>query len=158
LITENAAGLEKSSVNFDYDTDLKMFVQVDLEDQLPDDGAHDDEEGSVYSEISTQTKCCVFAKVIKNAPEGMLPPVDPWDIEGLIENSMMNARQVIDLSEAEGEDQEDENQNEIQSSLSSKRSALRSSKLAEILSRSKVQETYKNHQAANICFKRQIRK
>ena len=76
--------------------DLKMFVQVDLEDQLPDDGAHDEEEGSVTSEISTETKCCIFAKVVKNAPEGMLPPFDPWDIEALIENSMMNARQVID--------------------------------------------------------------
>lgn len=75
---------------------LKMFVQVDLEDQLPDDGAHDDEEGSVASELSTETKCCIFSKEVRNVPEGMLPPFDPWDIEALIENSMINARQVID--------------------------------------------------------------
>lgn len=88
-----------------------MFVGVDLEDQLPDDGAHDDDEGSVDSEISTETKCCIFAKTTKTPPEGMLPPIDPWDIEAMIEKSMMKAREVIDLSDQE-DDQDQQQLNE----------------------------------------------
>ena len=117
-----------------------MFVQSDLDDQLPDDGAHDDEEGSVSSQISTETKCCIYSKV-RNAPEGMLPPMDPWDIEALIERSMVIARQVIDASDVDEKEQQDGEIDETPWSTSSAIPNLRFSCLKEILSQTKVRET-----------------
>jgi hypothetical protein len=90
--------------------DLKMFVEVEIEEQMSDDGAHDDDAGSVNSDISAETKCCIFAKVFKNnqpIPDGLMPSVDHWDIEELIQKNMfqnLKARQILDLSDRDEEE------------------------------------------------------
>lgn len=59
---------------------LKLFSLEENEDeQLPDDGAHDGEEGSVSSRVSIDTKCCIFTKEKKNKIDRMFPTKAPWD-------------------------------------------------------------------------------
>lgn len=59
---------------------LKLFsVDEDTLDQLPDDGAHADEVGSVSSQVSVNTKCCRFTKDTKSKIDRIFPAKAPWD-------------------------------------------------------------------------------
>ena len=93
----------------------------------------------------------------------MLPSYDPWDIEALIENSMINAREVIDLSDAEEVEQAqipEQHQTpmlqEVCDIFESK-SNPRFSLLSTVIYKTKVQETYRNHRRSNICFNRNLK-
>lgn len=59
------------------------------------------------SDLSAETKCCIYAKVVRNAPEGILPTLDCLDYEEMIEKNMgLVARDIIDAVEVEEEGEE----------------------------------------------------
>jgi hypothetical protein len=59
---QNIHNFSNSALNLET---LKLFTEEDAEDQLPDDGAHVEDEGSELSNISPRTKCCKFQRFTK---------------------------------------------------------------------------------------------
>lgn len=56
---------------------LKLFTEADLDEDLPDDGAHNEEEGSVMSNATPKTKCCKFNRYTRAQVDRMFPLGNP---------------------------------------------------------------------------------
>lgn len=132
---------------------LKLFTAEDLEDQLPDDGAHDGEfqEEEEQGDLSPRTKCCPMFKFSKQEVDNMFPSLNPWENVGtFISQEPVIARNIID----DFEDDQDEDSELVSHDLFSETTSsnLKFNSVKLVIEELANKPFKINHKHANIQF------